>query len=199
MKTKHLLAQDVQDDGGSIKNPSSILHRNSLVNWSGISSRKFYKTIPFNFDPYFSSKIRKLENCENLSILNFKCAKFQWNRGQKNSSLHSISLRLGMFRIRYSKPLFLSLFKFYLSFFPFWFSFFLSFYHSVFFLSLFLSLYFSVFLSFSFFISFLFLFLSFFLSFLFLSFPFSQILLRNSHINRSNLLIVQHSFLSFYN
>ena len=61
-------------------------------------------------------------------------------------------------------------------------------------LTIFLFLFFSFFsffpISFSFFLSFF--------PFPFLSFPFSQILLRNSHINRSNLLMVQHSFLSFY-
>ena len=45
-----------------------------------------------DFFPHFLSKIRKLENCENLSILNFKCAKFQRNPRQKNSSLHFTSL-----------------------------------------------------------------------------------------------------------
>ena len=32
-----------------------------------------------DFFPHFLSKIRKLENCENFPILNFKCAKFQVN------------------------------------------------------------------------------------------------------------------------
>ena len=41
-----------------------------------------------DFFPPFLSKIRKIENCENFFLLNFKCAKFQRNRGQKNSSLH---------------------------------------------------------------------------------------------------------------
>ena len=33
-----------------VKISSHILQRNSLINWSGTSNRKFYKRIPFNFD-----------------------------------------------------------------------------------------------------------------------------------------------------
>ena len=130
-----------------------ILWRNSLVNWSGTSSRKFYKRIPFNFDrssfykefpwkffftgksfvkffpifklesdffPHFLSKIRKLENCENLFILNYNWANFQRNRRQKNSSSSSrcssrsssrsssrCSSRITTYEIRYSKSCFL--------------------------------------------------------------------------------------------
>ena len=46
------------------------------------------------FFPHFLSKIRKLENCENLFLLTFKCAEFRRNRGQKNSSLTSLSLTI---------------------------------------------------------------------------------------------------------
>ena len=103
-----------------------ILRRNSLVNWSGTSSRKFYQRIPIilirvhftknsqgkkitrksfvkffsifkfesDFFPRFFNKIRKYENYEKLSILNFKCSKFQRNWRQKNSHFHFTSLHL---------------------------------------------------------------------------------------------------------
>ena len=53
-------------------------------------TKKFFTFFTFfneDFFPQFLSKIRKDENCENLSILNYNWANFQRNRGQKNSSL----------------------------------------------------------------------------------------------------------------
>ena len=43
---------------------------------------KFFRIFKLESDffPHFLSKIRKLENCENLFILFFKCAKFQKNQ-----------------------------------------------------------------------------------------------------------------------
>ena len=105
---------------------------------------KFFPIIKLESDffPHFLSKIRKLENCENLSILIFKCAKFQKNQRTFFVSLHFMRTGrggLGRFRIRNSKPFFLSFF--FVSFFLF-FSF--------------------LFFSFLVFVSFLFLFFSFF-------------------------------------
>ena len=79
------------------------------------------------------SKIRKLENCENLFILNYNRANFQWNRRQKNSSLFHFSISLStilfsyfsfsLFLFLFFVSFFLSLFfSFYLSFCPFSFS-----------------------------------------------------------------------------
>ena len=54
---------------------------------------KFFRLLKLESDffPNFVSKIRNNENCENLFILIFKCAEFQQNRGQKNSSLTSLT------------------------------------------------------------------------------------------------------------
>ena len=51
--------------------------------FTGKSFVKFFPIFKLESDffPHFLSKIRKLENCENLFILNFQCAKFQ---GKKN-------------------------------------------------------------------------------------------------------------------
>ena len=81
------------------------------IPWKKIFTWKsFVKKFPIfklesDFFPHFLSKIRKLENCENLFILIFKCAKFQRNWRQKNSSLtfthfhfHSLSLSLTITR-----------------------------------------------------------------------------------------------------
>ena len=80
-----------------------------------------------DFFPHFLSKIRKLENSAHLFILNYNWANFQRNRRQKNSSLFHFHFHLrgglGRFRIRYSKPFFLSLFIFSFLFFSFFFSF----------------------------------------------------------------------------
>ena len=59
------------------------LQRNSLEN-----QIKKARHAESDFFPQFLSKVRKLENCANLFIVNYKCVKFQQNQRQKNSHLH---------------------------------------------------------------------------------------------------------------
>ena len=61
--------------------------------WEFFFTRKSFVKFFWNFKlesdffPHFFCKIRKIENCAHLFILNYNWANFQRNRGQKNSSL----------------------------------------------------------------------------------------------------------------
>ena len=74
--------------------------------FTGKSFVKFFPIFKLESDffPHFLSKIRKLENCENLFILNFQCAKFQekkklfWISFIHDHSLRSFFFKLGQSR-----------------------------------------------------------------------------------------------------